>query len=77
MMQFNEGDRVYLREDSQYYNDGGGQLPPNVVGIIIKLIGDYYRVEWESKGKTRSNTYHDEDLKSALKIIHPTLKPNA
>lgn len=60
--QFKVGDRVRIKESSQYYKDGDVYNPINVVGTIYGVdleIDSWIRVEW---GVNRKNSYLPEDL---------------
>lgn len=58
---FKIGDKVYLREDSEW-NDGESSNPLNIVGVVIELT-PYdtfaYIVKWDNG---ENNSYNAEDL---------------
>ena len=59
---FKLGDKVILREDSEYYGmDGSSQLCGE--GEIIQIHSDSYSVEWKYKDDWCRNSYQAHDLK--------------
>jgi hypothetical protein len=68
-MEFKVGDKVLLKKDSIYFGDDY-QLPPNVVGTVIRIRpSDYlpFLVQWEINGDLDSNTYSEDDIKVVVK----------
>ena len=67
---FKIGDKVYLREDSEW-NDGADSNPLNMVGVIIKFTPEEpldYVVEWNNG---ENNGYESKDLLLVSSIDSP------
>jgi hypothetical protein len=71
------GDRVFLRQNSQFYGELG-QLPPNVIGTVNTIgvnLPFNVGVEWDDvKSMYDSNGYDDNDLELARKVSNKLSK---
>ena len=69
MKSFKKGDRVYIKENSEYYLNSKHN-PKDICGTVIiddreTLTNYYYRVKWDNGGE---NSYRDIDLRSDKKL---------